>query len=88
MRTLARGSRRINYRGNTLPFAPKWTGSADASYEIPLGDHSLSFNTNWSIRSRIFFNPDKRPESDDPSRAIGNVRVSYGQADGSWRLRS
>jgi iron complex outermembrane recepter protein len=77
----------VNLSGNPLPYAPQWTGNFAASYEYLLGAaHSVSFDTNWSYRSAIFFDPNALRATEDPSRIQGSIRISYGQQDHGWRV--
>jgi len=40
--------------GTPAPFASKYIGSFDATYELPLGDNSLEFNANYSFKSSYY----------------------------------
>lgn len=49
-----------NLKGKQLPFTPKWTGNAHATYEesLPADLGSLSYNVNESYSSSYFFTAD------------------------------
>mgnify|MGYP003575025171 FL=1 len=76
-----------DFSGNRMPFAPEWTGNVGGSYEIPAGDkHSIILSTNWNYRSRIYFDPGQETVTSDKARFQGNARISFGEAEGVWRL--
>lgn len=73
--------------GNRLPYAPEWTGNFAASYTVPVGDnHKVDLSTNWTYRSRLYFDPYQLLETSDPSRLVGNAQISFADADDAWTL--
>jgi iron complex outermembrane receptor protein len=73
--------------GNQLPYAAKWTASLGIGYEIPVANNrSWSLGTNWTHRSRIFFDPFEEQFASDPGRTMGDARISFGSDDSSWRI--
>jgi iron complex outermembrane receptor protein len=73
--------------GNTLPYASRWTANLAGNYVVPVdAEHQVSFNTNWSYRTKYFFDSFEDPATTEPSRWIGNARISFGKQDGGWEL--
>lgn len=72
-----------DYGGNQLIQAPKWTGTASATYTTPVSDkYQVQFNTNWSFRSEVFATADNLDAYRSAPTAIGNLRVSLDPVDG------
>jgi len=75
----------VNLSGHFLPYAPQWTDDVSAMYELPVGiSHSMTFETDWSYRSRIFFDPNNITV--DSSHYMGSLRIGYGAIDKGWRF--
>lgn len=73
--------------GNTLPYAPRWTGNVSLNYEMPVNDaHSITLGTDWNYRSRIYFDPYQLAITSDKSRFVGNARIGFGARTGVWQL--
>jgi len=68
----------ISLAGNTLPYAPEWTGSAVASYTRNLGQgYVMTAETDWSYQSTIYFDPFDLPyTSSGGSTILGNARLT------------
>lgn len=81
------GAGTVQIAGNRLPYAPEWTASLGGSYEVPVADNmSLTFATDWTYRSEIFFDQFNTALIKDPGHVQGDIRVSLGKPDGGWRL--
>jgi len=67
----------ISLAGNPLPYAPKWTSTAMFSYTLGLSDTSdLVATTDWTYRSRVYYDPFKLDVTSDPPSVMGNVRLT------------
>lgn len=68
----------IDLSGNTLPYAPKVTTSVNGSYRIELrNNQSITFGTDWSYRSRIYFDPYNFSYTGDKPLLLGNLRIAF-----------
>jgi iron complex outermembrane receptor protein len=68
-----------NCSGNQFVRAPHVSGSISADYTIDLGgDHALILDSNWSYRSKLFFNAGTQtaPLLQGP-QWLGNASISY-----------
>jgi len=74
------GSTLVDASGNQFYRTPKFTGTIDVNYLLPLGDWgALDLDTDWSYRSHLFHNAvvQNDPVQETAGYAIGNVRLSY-----------
>ena len=77
----------ISLAGNILPYAPKWTTSADAGYRIDLASGSkLDLQSDWSYRTRVFFDPYNQAVTSDGDLLLGNARVTFTPPEGNWHV--
>lgn len=73
--------------GNRLPYAPKWTASVGGYYDIELnGDLTLQYGTNWSYRSKIYFDPYNADPVSDRKQLTGNMSLSLKSDAGKWNV--
>ena len=75
----------IDLDGNRLPYAPRFTGAAEARYAIPLAlGPTLNLSADWSYRSTSFAGPENLPRQEIDARHLVGARASL---DGSrWQL--
>jgi iron complex outermembrane receptor protein len=74
------GSALVDASGNQFYRTPKFTGTIDVNYLLPLGDWgALDLDTDWSYRSHLYHNAvvQNDPVQETPGYALGNVRLSY-----------
>ncbi|EJL30781.1 outer membrane receptor protein [Caulobacter sp. AP07] len=77
----------VNLSGNPLPYAPSWTSNVALSYSFPVGNgRDIGLRTDWSYRSKYAFDSFNVAVTQDPSRTIGNARITYGPETGTWEL--
>lgn len=73
--------------GHRLPYAPEWTASFGGSYGYMLTDDlKLQYATNWSYRTRIYFDPYNVAEVSDPSQLTGNMSLSLSSTAQKWNV--
>jgi iron complex outermembrane recepter protein len=61
-----------NYSGRDLPYAPKWTASASASYIIPVGSGTLTPSVQYTYQSSKWSN-----FTQSPTEFIGAVNLVH-----------
>ncbi len=72
--------------GNALPQAPRWVGSFNAHYEVPLGNGAAAFfNTDWATRSSINYFLYTAAEFRGRALTEGGLKVGYRSASG-WEF--
>ncbi|MGE0582657.1 MAG: TonB-dependent receptor [Steroidobacteraceae bacterium] len=73
--------------GNTLSFAPKWTGGVAATYEHPL-DARLAWRVNIAAKYLSDYNTgsDLNPLKAQDAYALVDARLGIGSQDGAWAL--
>lgn len=70
--------------GNRLNQAPKWSANWSAGYTAPVSaNYDLRLGTNWSYRSRIFFDQTNLLPMSDPARFNGNARIGIEPSSGT-----
>ena len=65
-----------------LPQAPDFALGWQVHYEIPVGPGKLTIGTDWKHESGSYFETNNAPDDWEPSRTVGNARVSYAVMDG------
>lgn len=75
-----------NYRGYSLPNAPKWSYTLRADYRQPVGGgHELDAGVNWAWRDAtqaVIGDPKARIDS----YGLLNGTIGFGSEDGAWRF--
>ncbi|UZW57531.1 TonB-dependent receptor [Sphingobium sp. JS3065] len=74
-----------NAAGNKMIRSPRFQGSINASYEIPLDDNSLTIGGTAVYNSGFFWEPDNRIRQERYTILNGNLTYKF--ADDSMRLR-
>lgn len=62
-----------------LPGTSKWTANAAISYEIEIGDGSLTPRVDWSYRSKFFFDANNAVSQD--SYGLWNASLTYNMGE-------
>ncbi|MFN3856961.1 MAG: TonB-dependent receptor [Caulobacter sp.] len=73
--------------GETMPFAPKWSGSLAVGYERDIGGY-LQFRGNISTKYTSDYNTgsDLHPVKEQEGFFLTNARVGIGSQDGRWTV--
>ncbi|MFA7441365.1 MAG: TonB-dependent receptor [Sphingomonadaceae bacterium] len=72
----------VDASGLTMQRAPKFTGSADVNYTMPLWEGQLLLNANLYYTTRIYFDPVEQFYQN--KHALLNLRATYTTADDKW----
>jgi iron complex outermembrane receptor protein len=75
--TSNRSTTPVDYTGNNLPLAPKFTFSGTVDYRIPVGPGSLDLLFNASYRSMQHFDLTNNAWTSQPAYWLENLRVGY-----------
>lgn len=71
--------------GNRLPYAPEWTAGFGGHYDIAISnDLKLEYATNWSYRSKVYFDPYNTEAVSDPNQLTGDMSLSLKSEAGRW----
>jgi iron complex outermembrane receptor protein len=65
---------------------PKWNGSATLSYNTPVGEGDVSFNTTLSYRSKTYQFEVPNPYIDQKAYALLDASLVYTAPGGRWSL--
>ncbi|UJB66137.1 TonB-dependent receptor [Acidovorax sp. YS12] len=79
-----------NIAGNWFNRVPRVVSNVFADYRIALASGAaVNLSTDWSYRSKSFFNAEDQttPDLIEPAYALGNVSVGYTTADGKYHIR-
>ncbi len=73
--------------GETLSFAPEWSGSLAATWEQPLNE-TMQLRANVSAKYMSDYNTgsDLHPSKEQPAFTVVNARVGVGGLDNEWNL--
>lgn len=83
------GSALVDASGNQFYRTPKFTGTIDVSYTVPLASYGdIVLDTDWSYRSHIYHNAvvQNDPVQETPGYALGNARISYVTPNGKFEF--
>ena len=83
------GSTLVDASGNQFYRTPKFTGTIDVGYTVPLEEYgAITFDTDWSYRSHIYHNAvvQNDPVQETNAYGIGNVRLSYLTPNGKFEF--
>ncbi|QTH19910.1 TonB-dependent receptor [Rhizorhabdus wittichii] len=69
-----------------MPQAPKWSIGGMARYAFPVGPGQLALQTDWKYDSSLYFSTFNAPIDREPSRIVGNARISWSSDDDHWTL--
>jgi iron complex outermembrane receptor protein len=69
-----------------MPQAPSLSLGGMVRYEFPVGPGALSMQTDWKYDSSQYFSTFNAPIDREPSRVVGNVRVTYATDDDHWEV--
>ncbi len=67
----------VNFAGNRLNYAPKWTTHLGASYTANLENADLIFRADWSYRSDTFFDRANTALDTQEAHSLFNGRIRY-----------
>lgn len=77
----------VDYTGNELPNAPKYTAALTSDYHMSLANGGLDFYGEYSFRQHSFSAADNRPVlSLLKSRSLYNARVTYTPNSANWAV--
>jgi iron complex outermembrane receptor protein len=68
-----------------MPQAPEWSVGGLLRYRMPVGSGALIFQTDWKYDAPQFFSTFNAPIDREPSRVVGNARLSYEAAE-NWSV--
>lgn len=72
--------------GNPLPQAPRWVGSVNLHYELPVSDSGkVIFNTDWAYRSTINYFLYTAAEFAGRAQGEGGIKLGYATKNG-WEF--
>jgi iron complex outermembrane receptor protein len=75
----------VDYSGNTLPLAPKFSMTAIGDYSIPLGGGDfIDLLGSASYKSKVFFDLANNPLVTQDGFWLFDARASYVMNDGEW----
>lgn len=77
----------INIKGRTIPFAPKFSGAAGISYDIPLGDGTLTPSARVTHQGAQWVNYLQASYNRIPGRTLVSARLTY-KASEKWTLEA
>ncbi|WP_324741640.1 TonB-dependent receptor [Tsuneonella sp. CC-YZS046] len=81
------GSAAGDYRGNRLPFAPRFTAAVLANYAVPLGGGSeLNLNASYQYTGNQFTDHTENPLTLLPERHLVDAGIEYRDVDGPWSV--
>jgi len=69
-----------------MPQAPKWSIGGMARYAFPAGPGELALQTDWKYDDALYFSAFNAPIDREPSRIVGNARISWTSDDDHWTL--
>jgi len=76
-----------NRLNNRLPYAPLWSGSLSATYQIPITDSlGLLFSVNEKYNSSYNTDTQLNPLNMQSSYGMLNAKIGVGAPDGKWAL--
>ncbi len=75
----------ININGRTIPFAPKFSGAAGMSYDIPLDKGMLTPSVRVTYQGAQWVNYLQASYNRIPSRTLVSARLTY-ESDSDWSL--
>ncbi len=79
------GGAGVDYDGNHLPSAPKWTTSLAGEYRVPVADRTdLSLRVEYTYRAALFVDADNAAASRLPGFGLFNARLRMDFDDGRW----
>jgi len=83
----SRGPQLVDFSGNTLPNAPKFSLTGIAEYTIPLdnGD-AIDLVGSASYRSKVFFDPANDPLIAQDAYWVVDARAAYALDGGRWQV--
>lgn len=67
----------VDYSGNVLNNAPKWTLHAGAQYTWPVGSNNLLARVDWSYKDDIYFDRANSPLDMQKAYSLVNGRLRY-----------
>jgi iron complex outermembrane receptor protein len=80
------GGAALDFSGNRLDNAPKWTRNASIQYTLPTGALRWRFRGDWNMRSDYFFGRENLATQRLDGWSTGNVQVGVGNADQTWEV--
>lgn len=72
--------------GKTLPRAPKWQGSLNASYRVPVGDYDVSLGAGAKYTSSFISQDNYDPNSRQGEFVKVDASIAIGPQDERWSL--
>lgn len=75
-----------NLSGRTREYAPRWSGSAGASFELPVGEREVRIDPSVYFSSSFNMQGTLDPLTVQDGYAKVDLRVGYGPLDHSWEV--
>jgi iron complex outermembrane receptor protein len=72
--------------GNEIPNAPAVSFNGRIRYGIPMGDYTLSLQTDFNYVDEHFLEPNNREYLSEDGYFVANARVSLGPQDAPWQV--
>ena len=69
-----------------LPQAPGTSVGVQAHYEFPLAGGKFGIGTDWKYEGGEYFETNNAPVDFQPGHTVGNVRATYGLANGKYEV--
>lgn len=74
----------VDITGNQLPYAPDNAYSISAAYDLPIGDSSIRFFTNYNWTDDINHRTDNAPSLVQESYGLWNAKITYRPPSERW----
>ena len=74
----------LNLAGNSLPQAPKYSGSAGVYYDVPVASGTVTFGARYDWKSRMYFSEFNTAISSQKAVGKLDLSVNYKSRDGGW----
>lgn len=74
----------IPVKGLTVPFSPKWSGTASLDWRQPVGALELGFRADVTHKGSFYWDTPNQAKAD--SYEIVNLRLALGDPDQRWEL--
>lgn len=80
------GGAGVDYDGNRLPEAPRWTASFGAQYTHDVGVGSVTLRGDMTYRAHYFVDPENAPADRISGYTLYSARLGFTTADGGWTV--
>lgn len=80
------GGAALDFSGNRLDNAPKWTRNASIQYTLPAGDLRWRFRGDWNMRSDYYFGRENLQTQRLDGWNTANVQIGVGDSGQRWEV--